>query len=77
MIWANFTKFGQNFIALQIFLAGAPMPIIDVCTGAPPDEVNALLPLLRRSDNFGPLREKVKRGSSIWDKNTVHHHCKI
>ena len=25
MIWANVTKFGQNFIAPQVFLAGTPM----------------------------------------------------
>ena len=25
MIWANVTKFGQNFIAPQIFLADTPM----------------------------------------------------
>ena len=41
MIWANVTKFGKNFIAPQIFLAGTPVPIIDVCTKAPPDEVKA------------------------------------
>ena len=31
MIWANVTKFGKNFIAPHIFLAGTPMqPIIDI-----------------------------------------------
>ena len=31
MIWANVTKFGQNFIAPHIFLAGTPMqPINDI-----------------------------------------------
>ena len=61
---------GKTSLSSQIFLAGTPIPIIDVCTGGPPDEVTAL-PHSLNAKKLVPKRQRLDAISSLYQDNVA------